>query len=142
MDSFKELMVSILIIIALLTGGIGSAACMPAPATPPSSVTSTDKETPEMELINSTMSFIKAQHADAAAYIKQGTAFSVSGTSGRQLGYSWVAYSGGGWTVTIGRPVVPEPVTDIKAEYENGRITWTGTERGGIITESGYSRKD
>jgi hypothetical protein len=87
------------------------------------------------------MSFIAQHHADAVAFIKGDTSFALSGTSGKGLlAYTWAAYSGGGWTVKIGHAVVPDYVNEITADYDSGKITWTGTEKNGQITEVSYTK--
>ncbi len=94
-----------------------------------------------MDLLHSIMSFIGQHHAEAAPFIKADAAYTQTSSSGKgMLGYSSVTYSGGGWTVTVGHAVVPDYVNEITADYGNGKITWTGTEKNGQVTEASYTK--
>jgi len=96
-----------------------------------------------VQILNNTMSYIKANHTDAAAFIPAGITFTPAGGTGKDMeGYSGVTYRGGGWTVSIGHAVVPHYVWDIRADYENGKIVWTGTSSDGQITEESYIKSD
>ncbi|MGA2368410.1 MAG: hypothetical protein ABSF74_07575 [Dehalococcoidia bacterium] len=96
-----------------------------------------------MDLVQSTMSFIGQHHAEAAAFIKNDASYAQTGSSGKgTLGYSSVTYTGAGWTISIGHAVVPDYVNELTADYGNGKITWTGTEKNGQVTEISYTKTD
>jgi hypothetical protein len=101
--------------------------------------TDTDK-TMEEEMLNSVMNYIKANHPDATPFIKEKMSWTES-SSVKRIGYTGVTYSVDGWTVTIGHAVTAEVIYEIRAEYDGGKIIWTGTIKDNTITEEGYTRK-
>ncbi len=92
-----------------------------------------------MKILDRAVSYIRANHPDAASLLPDAGSFTRSGGTGKDIeGYSGVTYKGGGWTISIGHAIVPNFVWGIKADYGNGKIVWTGTDRDGQITEESY----
>lgn len=111
-------------------------ACAPAPSAPPG-----DEVT--MEILDSAVTYIRANHPDASAYMPADIEFRLTGGTGKDIeGYSGVTYSGGGWVVSIGHAIVPNYAWDIEADYGNGKIVWIGTSRDGRITEESYTKSN
>jgi hypothetical protein len=96
-----------------------------------------------MDILNSSMSYIKANHPDAAQFISDDISFTLSGSTGKDIeGYSGVTYKGGGWVVSIGHAIVPNYAWGIKADYDSGKIVWIGTSKNGRITEESYTKSN
>jgi len=94
-----------------------------------------------VEVLNNSIAYIKSNHPDAAAFLADNIAFTVTGSTGKDIeGYTGVTYSGGGWTVSIGHAIVPNYAYDIKADYGNGKIVWVGTSKNGQVKEESYTR--
>jgi hypothetical protein len=92
-----------------------------------------------VEILNSAMSYIKANHPDAAALMPADIEFKLTGGTGKDIeGYTGVTYRGGGWVVSIGHAIVPNYVWGIKADYNDGKIVWIGSSSNGQITEESY----
>ena len=92
------------------------------------------------EMLNNVMNYIKANHPDAAPFIKENIPWTQS-SSIKRVGYTEATYNGDGWTVTIGHAVTAEVIYEIKAEYNSGAIVWTGTAQNDTITEESYTAK-
>lgn len=93
-----------------------------------------------MDILNSSMSYIKANHPDAAQFVPEDTTFTLTSSTGKDIeGYTGVTYTGGGWVVSIGHAIVPNYAWGIKAAYDNGKIVWIGTSKNGQITEERYT---
>jgi hypothetical protein len=127
----KKLAIGLILIIAVL---IGLSSCTQSNV---HQNTGTDK-TMEEEMLNSVMNYIKANHPDAAPFIKEKVSWTQS-SSVKRVGYTGITYSGDGWTVTIGHAVTAEVIYEIRAEYDSGKIVWTGTMKDNTITEEGYT---
>lgn len=98
-------------------------------------------ERSDLDTVNNVMSFIGQHHKDAAAFINNHASYAQTGSSGKgTLGYSSITYTGDGWTVSIGHAVVPDYINDIKVDYGNGKIVWTGAEKNGQIIEVSYTK--
>lgn len=96
-----------------------------------------------MEILESTMSYIKANHLDAAPFITDHISFTISGGTGKDIeGYAGVTYTGGGWVISMGHPIVPNYAWGIKADYGNGKIVWIGSSSNGQITEESYTKSN
>lgn len=96
-----------------------------------------------MEILDSTISYIKANHPDAAAFMPEDLALTLSSSTGKDIeGYTGVIYSGGGWLISMGHAIVPHYAWGIKADYDNGKIVWIGTSRNGQITEESYTKSN
>lgn len=95
-----------------------------------------------MDILNNAMVYIKAHHPDAAVFIKDATTFTMSAGEKRVVGYTGVTYTGGGWTISIGHAVTPETIYDVRAEYNSGKIIWTGLSKNGQITEVNYTANE
>jgi len=129
----KKLTVGLVLIIAVLIGGSSCA---------PSNVqqdTNTDKTMAE-EMLNSVMNYIKANHPDAAPFIKEKISWTQS-SSVKRMGYTASTYTGNGWTVTIGHAVTAEVIYEIRAEYTKEGIVWVGTIKDNVITENSYIKR-
>ena len=110
------------------------AACLPASTVQPAARS-------DVDVINSVLSFIAQHHPETAGLIANNITFAETCSSDKRLlGFSWVTYSGGGWTVTVGHAAVPDYINDVTASYGNGKITWTGTEKNGQVTEASYNK--
>ena len=129
----KKLTIGLALIIAVL---LGVSSCVPSNV---HQNTNTDKTMAE-EMLNSVMNYIKANHPDAAPFIKEKISWTQS-SSVKRVGYTGVTYSGNSWTVTIGHAVTAEIIYEITAEYDSGKIMWTGTIKNNTITEEGYTTK-
>lgn len=92
-------------------------------------------------MLNSVMNYIKTNHPDAAPFIKEKMSWSES-SSTKRIGYTAFTYTGNGWAVTIGHAVTAEVIYEIRAEYDSGKIVWTGTVKDNIITEESYTQND
>jgi len=96
---------------------------------------------PYKEMLDSVMSYIKQNHPDAAPFINDNIVFTLSSSTGKDTqGYSGATYTGGEWTVTIGRTIVPDSVDGIMADYNNGQIVWIGNSKNGLIEEKSYTK--
>jgi hypothetical protein len=89
-------------------------------------------------MLNSVMDYIKANHTDAAPFIKEDMKWTEAG-SAKRPGFTGVTYNAGGWTVAIGHAVTAEVIYDVRAEYRGGKIVWVGTIKEGTITEESYT---
>jgi hypothetical protein len=99
----------------------------------------TEPVTPETgDMLNSVMDYIKANHTDAAPFIKEDMKWTEAG-SAKRPGFTGVTYSAGGWTVAIGHAVTAEVIYDVRAEYRGGKILWVGTIKDSVITEESYT---
>jgi len=118
----------------IVGAGLSGLACAePAPATPGDEVT--------MEILNNAITFIKANHPDAAVFMPADISFTLSSSTGKDIeGYTGVIYSGGGWTISIGHAIVPNYAWGIKADYDNGKIVWIGDSKNGQISEESYTK--
>ena len=97
----------------------------------------------ELDAVNTAMTYIRAHHTDAAAYIPASITFTRTAIPDKQkIGFARNAYSGSGWTVSVGSPVTAEVIYEISAVYSGGKITWTGNIKEGIVSELSYNRKD
>lgn len=90
------------------------------------------------DMLNSVMDYIKANHPDAAPFIKENMKWAET-VSAKRPGYTGVTYSASGWTVTIGHAVTAEIIYDVRAEYPSGKIVWVGTIKDSVITEESYT---
>jgi hypothetical protein len=129
----KKVTIGLILIIAVL---IGLSSCAQSNV---SQNTNTDKIMTD-EMLNSVMNYIKANHTDAAPFIKENIPWAESSTV-KRMGYTGYTYIGDGWTVTIGHAVTAEVIYEIRAEYDSGKIVWTGTVKDNTITEEGYTTK-
>ncbi|MFA5401209.1 MAG: hypothetical protein WC169_09395 [Dehalococcoidia bacterium] len=94
-----------------------------------------------MEILDSTISYIKANHPDASAFLSDDIKFALTGSTGKDIeGYTGVTYSGGGWVISIGHAIVPNYAWGIKADYDNGKIVWIGDSKNGQISEESYTK--
>lgn len=97
---------------------------------------------PQKEMLASIMEYIKQNHPDAAPFINDNIAFTLSSSTGKDTqGYGRATYTGGGWTVNIGSPFVPDYAYDLTADYGNGKIVWLGTSKNGQIEEGSYTKR-
>jgi|WetSurMetagenome_2_1015567.scaffolds.fasta_scaffold135509_1 hypothetical protein len=134
----------VIIIVAFIyfgTNYFGNNPPSPSPTPTPTS-TATPSITPET-VRNYVMYFISTNHSQAATYITD----NINWTGGLQptslVGYSTYSYAGNGWNVTIGYPVVPNPIYDVNATYTSPTthliINWQGTYENGAVTEIKYT---
>lgn len=122
---------AVVAIFAILAGGM---ACNSAPVNPPAGGS-------DLDIVKSAMSFIGQHHPEAAALINSGASYAQAGSGGKgKLGYSAVTYTGNGWTIKIGHAVTAEIIYEISADYQNGKITWTGQSKDGTLTEQSYNQ--
>ena len=91
-----------------------------------------------MDVLKTILEYIKENHPDAGLPEADGICYKVNSDSRRKLGYSRSVYSGGGWDISIGRPVTPQKVYNVKAEYQNGDIVWVGRIINGKAEEKSY----
>lgn len=94
-----------------------------------------------VDILNSVMDYVKQNHSDAAAVINQDISWTRTSQTVR-FGYTKNVYAGDGWTVTIGRTIVPEVFYDARAEYGGEAIVWVGRIENGVITESSYTAEE
>jgi hypothetical protein len=97
-----------------------------------------------MDILDDTMAYIRVHHPDAAAFLADDISFTASYTEKYRQGYTGVTYTGGGWTISIGRTITPEAMDSygIRAEYSNGKIVWVGRSKNGQLTEESYTKSD
>ena len=88
------------------------------------------------DMLDTIMDYIKRNHPDAGAFIKEGMSWTRSSVDIR-VGYTRYVYTTNGWTVTIGYAITLQRVYEARAEY-NERIVWTGTIKDGAISETSY----
>ena len=86
------------------------------------------------------LAFIKKNHPETSSLIPSNISWTNAGRV-MKPGFTSQAYSGGGWTVTIGHTVTPEPVYDVKAENGSAGITWTGKIQNETVQETGYQAR-
>lgn len=91
------------------------------------------------QILNSVMDYIKQNHPDAAAFIKENMPWTKS-SQVIKVGYTRYAYTGDGWTVTIGHAITAEVIYEVTAEYNDERIIWVGTVKDSAITEKSYTK--
>jgi len=122
---------------ALLTGIMAvvflcGAACTSNPA-------SAEVEKTNMEILNNSIAYIRANHPDAAVLLGSDISFSKFSATGKDVqGYAGVTYAGGGWSFSIGHAVVPDYAYGIKADYDGGKILWVGSSKNGQVAEESY----
>jgi hypothetical protein len=90
------------------------------------------------DVLKTVLDYIKENHPDAAGSLVDTGYFTVSSDSKRVLGNRRSIYSGSGWNISIGHPVIPEIVYNIKAVYNNGEIIWSGRILNGKVEEQCY----
>ncbi|MCX6006485.1 MAG: hypothetical protein NTZ34_04390 [Chloroflexi bacterium] len=96
-----------------------------------------------MEILKSSLAYIKATHTDAAAFISDNISFTITGSSGNDIdGYTGATYKGDGWTVRVGHAIVPDYAYGIRAEYGKGKIVWVGTSKNRQLNEESYLKTD
>lgn len=88
------------------------------------------------DMLDTIMDYIKRNHPDGGAFIKEGMSWTRSSVDIR-VGYTRYVYTANGWTVTIGYAITLERVYEARAEY-NERIVWTGTIKDGAISQRSY----
>jgi hypothetical protein len=94
-----------------------------------------------MELLKSSIAYVKANHTDIAALLGRDVSFSkVPGTGRYLLGYTGATYAGGGWSFSVGHAVVPDYAYDIKADYGGGKMVWVGSRKDGQVREESYTK--
>ncbi len=91
-----------------------------------------------MDVLKTVLDYIKENHPEAAVPLEDYSCFTVSSAGKSAPGYSRSVYSGGGWNVSIGRPVTREIIYNVRAEYNNGDILWVGRILNGKVEENGY----
>ena len=91
-----------------------------------------------MDVLKTILGYIKENHPDAGPLPVNDSYYTVNSEGREKLGYRRSVYSGGGWNISIGRPVTPERIYNIKAEYNNGDIVWIGRLINGKVEENSY----
>ena len=91
-----------------------------------------------VDRLNSVMDYIKQHHSDAAQFISGDISWTRTSQSALP-GYTSNVYDGDGWTVTIGRAIVPEFFYEVRAEHSAEAIVWLGRIENGTITETSYT---
>jgi hypothetical protein len=106
------------------------------PAAPPTNGDGTMTE----QMLNNVMTYIREKHPDAAPFIRDKVSWSNISTD-KRIGYTRSTYTCDSWTVTIGHAATAEVRYEVRAEYKNEMIVWTGTIKDSTITEEGYTKK-
>jgi len=92
------------------------------------------------EIRNAVMSYVRDNHPTTAGLIGDivwiGGDITPSGLEGKTT----YQYLGGGWNVTISWVVIAEPLFEVKMEYKNEGITWTGSVYDGVVNETSYGK--
>ena len=91
------------------------------------------------DMLSSLMDYIKQNHPDAAPFINEDMSWTKS-SQVIKVGHTRYAYTGDGWTVTIGHTITAEVIYDIRAEYTSERIVWLGMIKNGAVTETSYTK--
>jgi hypothetical protein len=112
----------------------------PQPAPSPSPTPSST----ETQIRQLTMNFIATNHTQASSFITT----NMQWTGGMMdshgmVGYTNYNYLCNGWNVTIGYPVVPNPIYSVTATYTSPSthqviVNWSGSYENGVITEESY----
>ena len=92
------------------------------------------------QILNEVMTYIKEKHPDAAPFIRDNIQWAYADAD-KRIGYTRATCTGESWTVTVGHAMTAEVIYDIRAEYKNEMIVWTGTIKDNTITEVGYSKR-
>jgi len=90
------------------------------------------------DILKTVFDYLKENHPDAIVSQIDESCFQVNSDGKKVLGYRRSVYSGGGWSISIGRPVTPEIVYNIQAVYNNGEITWAARIVNGKVEEQSY----
>jgi hypothetical protein len=118
---------------SILVACLGNIACSSTQAP-------TEKEQTTMDILKNAIGYIKTKHPDAAVFMNDNISFAESSSEKHQQGYTGITYTGGGWIIIIGHAITPETVYEIRAEYNNGNITWIGVSKNGQIKEDSYTK--
>jgi hypothetical protein len=94
----------------------------------------------EDQILNYILTYIKQHHSDAAPFIKDNLSWQRSATT-KKMGYSGYTYTGDSWIITIGHPITAEEIFDLRADYGDGLIIWSGIFKNNAISEIMYSKK-
>jgi hypothetical protein len=106
-----------------------------------STPTPTPQLSPQEQVREATIAYIKANRTETAQYL---TSLSWSGgraTPEGLLGAETYIYTSGNWNLTITYPVIPNPTYNINAIYTSTDLTinWHGAYTNGTVTETSYS---
>ncbi len=93
-----------------------------------------------MDVLKTILDYIKENHPDAVLLLVNDSCYTVNSEGRGKLGSRRSVYSGGGWEISIGRPVTPERIYNVKAEYNNGDIVWIGRILDGKVEEKSYEK--
>lgn len=84
----------------ILSGSLAGISRTASPAAPGDQVTK--------DILNNSLSYINANHADAVRFITDDIVFALSSSAVKDIeGYTAVTYSEGCWVVSIGHAIVP-----------------------------------
>jgi hypothetical protein len=91
-----------------------------------------------MDILKSVIAFIKEHHPEAGLLIKDDTVFTKIPKKERRLGYTRINYAADKWEISIGHPITPKTVYQVKAGWNNGQIVWVGRVIDGQVEEISY----
>jgi hypothetical protein len=93
-----------------------------------------------MEILKLVIAFIKEYHPEAGLLIKDDTAFTKIPKKEKLHGYTRINYTGDKWKISIGHPITQKIIYQIKADWNNGQIIWSGRVIDGLVEEVSYDR--
>lgn len=131
--------VAVVAVVIIAGGSIGYNLLNPSQPTP-----SPVPASAEENVRDSTIMFIAINHTETQSLttgIKWGGG---RATPESLLGYETYIYTGNGWNVTIGYPVVPNPTYEVSAIYtppgsEQVTVNWQGTLQNETVIETSYT---
>jgi hypothetical protein len=91
-----------------------------------------------MDIPKLVLNFIKSHHPEAGVSIGDESGFVEKPGNKHIHGYASTVLSGYNWELIIGHAVTLHPVYRVTADYDNGRIIWSGQIIDGNVEETGY----
>jgi hypothetical protein len=92
-----------------------------------------------MDLPQQTLAFIKSNHPESRLAISDNIVLFLKPGSSHLMGYSAATYIGNSWVILIGHAITPQMIYEIKADFDDGKIAWTGIFRNGQFEEYSYN---
>ena len=131
--------VAVVAVVIIAGGSIGYNLLNPSQPTPSSIPASAEEE-----VRDSTIMFIAINHTETQSLTTGITWGGGKATPEDHLGYETYIYTGNGWNVTIGYPVVPNPIYEVSAIYtppgsEQVTVNWQGTLQNETVIETSYT---
>ena len=114
----------------------------PTPTASPQATQTPEPISEQEQIRDAVVTFIQDNHARTSEIM---TDLNWTGGESSSIpGYVTYVYCSGDWSVTIGYPVVLNPIYSVNASYTSGdvTVTWTGKYENGAIIETNYCQNN